>query len=90
MVSHVFREIFLNWIRALEWWDALEVLIFLFIAFRNFLYSAQSRGSFNAIAFVLTRRKMIFVPDRDTEKEGKVVETSIFLLSWNFLESGSS
>ena len=33
---------------------------------------------------------MIFVPNRDTEKEGKVVETSIFLLSWNFLESGSS
>ena len=39
---HVFRELPL---------DALEVLMLLFIVFRNFLYFAQSRGSFDAIAF---------------------------------------
>ena len=30
-----------------------EVLMLLFIVFRNFLYFAQSRGSFDAIAFLL-------------------------------------
>ena len=30
-----------------------EILMLLYIVFRNFLYFAQSRGSFDAIAFLL-------------------------------------
>ena len=38
----------------------------LFIVFRNVLYFAQSRESFDAIPFLFMRRKLVFATDRDT------------------------